>query len=617
MSLPFRGTIASYIFETHNVTSSCQNSLVWQTKQQRNLHDMAHRHYEDYNRRRWEREEEIRRKPNDDDRFYKYESNRYSRYDDLRKKLDSINRKKRNENNLMGIRSRSYSRVRCEQSRGRSRSPRSPGVPGPSILKKRSQSARGRGLGGDIIVTGKTWKRFRISDVDQVLEFSPSPEVADDGGRVCSQQEMGEYTSESDNDALSVRDSTPSTKMTSPFKKSLKNKVSIKKTNDDAKSMNTSTKGKKSRSIKVTKTYADEGTLVSETDGNNISEDVTLHLQPDHSIHPVDNIEQTNADNMGNTSLLNVEDSGVEAAHAHEKTKADFTESEVYNQNDLSEDEDFHGFNSKDIGENFLSKEEDTHGYEMADLDLIDDDNHDIRVLNLNRADDQKREGELTILFSGDYHTRQVPCQHQDCPKKSTPSTIGLLPFSTKPGHEWLCPDHIKCLLCPDLVDNTNSVMCVMCARVFHTSHLQDLGIEEEDMKELVCKLCSDPEQFTPVQKKSCMDSMGVQKSGLAKITKTKPTATTTGGYLIKCGTNTKKEIMTTDHSLPSGWSRQIVTNSANRKRVVIAGPNARKYWSRRDLEKAFKHKNEGVEWQFFSFSLYTSTNKQETDRRI
>ena len=97
MSPPFRGTIASYIFETHNVTSTCQNNLVWQTKQQRNVHDMAHkvRHYENYNSRRWEREEEIRRKPNDDERFHKYESNRYSRCDDLRKKLDSINRKKK------------------------------------------------------------------------------------------------------------------------------------------------------------------------------------------------------------------------------------------------------------------------------------------------------------------------------------------------------------------------------------------------------------------------------------------------------------------------------------------------------------------------------------------
>merc|ERR1719430_1201402 len=143
--------------------------------------------------------------------------------------------------------------------------------------------------------------------------------------------------------------------------------------------MNTSTKGKKSRSIKVTETHADEGTLVPETDGNIVSEDATLHLQPDESIHHVDNIEQTNADNMENTGLLNVEDSGVEAAHAHEKTKADFTESELFNQNDLSEDEDFHGFDSTDIGENFLSKEEDTHGCEMADLDLVDDDNYDIR----------------------------------------------------------------------------------------------------------------------------------------------------------------------------------------------------------------------------------------------
>jgi len=595
MSPPFRGTIASYIFETHNVTSTCQNNLVWQTKQQRNMHDMAQkvRHYEDYNTRRWERE--IRRKPYDDDeRMSKYEGSRYSRCDDLRKKLDSINRKKRNANILVGTRSRSYSRVRSEQStRGRSRSPKSPGVPGPSILKQRSQSAHGRGLGEDIM-TGKTWKRFRISDVDQVLEYSPSQEVLDDG---CVDIQQWELISKSDYDTLPVEDRSTSTNKTTCIKKSPKfmDKVSTKKKNCVAKSMTSSTKGGDSRPIKKTKTRADEGPRISETDGNNISEDDTLYQQPYHDIHPVNNIEQPNA------SLLNAENSRVQATHAHEKTKTCSTEHEPFNQNDLSEDEDFHGFDSEDIGENFLS-EQDIHGYEMADLGLMDDDDHDIRVQDLIKADDQKWDGRMTVVFSGDYHTRQVPCQRQNCLVKSTPSTIGLLPFSTKPGHEWLCPDHTKCLLCSDLVDNTNSVMCVMCARVFHTSHLQDLGFEEEAMNELVCKLCSDPEQFTPARQQGCLNSQGVHKSVLAKIS--------------KCGTTAKK-IMSKDHSLPSGWSRQIITNSVNRKRVVITGPNARKYWSKRDLERAFKYKNEGVEWQYFSFSLYNSTKLQELDKRI
>jgi len=615
-SLSFRGRIDSHIFETHNVTRPCPNILVWQTRQQRKRHDMAQkvRNYEDYNNR-WEREEEIRRKPYDDERISNYEVNRYSRYHDLREKLDSKTRKKRNDDIVMGTRSRSYSRMRSEQLRGRSRSrsPRSPGVPGPSILKKRSQSAHGGGWGEDTVVSGQAWKRFRINAVDQVLEYSPSSDDIDDGC-VGSEHEMGVDASKSDNEKLSdCKRRTLSTNMTSLIKKSpkLKEKVSTKKKNAVTKRMNSSSKVKKTTSVKKAKTPS------SKTNGDNVPEDNAVNLQSAYNVLPVDDIHQTMADTLGNISPLDAEDSLVEATPSNEKTKAGLAESEFCNQNDIFGDGDFHGFDSVDINKNYLS-EEDIHGYDvMTDLDLIDD--NDNRLEDQNNAEDLKRDGRFTIIFSDAYDTRQVPCQHRDCRIKSTPSTLGLLPFSIKSGHEWLCPDHTKCLLCSDQVDNTNSVMCVMCARVFHTSHLQDLGFEEEDMKELVCKLCSDPGQFTPAQNQGCLSRKGAQKSQLAKIPKSNSSISTSGYVnkcgtttknLSKCGTTTKKEIMTTDHSLPSGWSRQIVTNSVNRKRVVITGPNARKYWSRRDLEKAFKHKNESVEWQSFSFSLYTSTNK-------
>jgi len=588
-SPPYRGQISSYIFETHNVTSTCKKTLVWQTRQQRTKHDMANKvsHYED-NTGRWEREEERRKKTNDDVRISRYDGNGYSKYNDLREKLDSKKREKGYDDNWKSTRSRSYTRVKSGPSRGRNRSPRSPGVLGPSILKTRSQSAHGGRWGGDTIVSEKTFKMFRISNVVQVHEYSPSSDDVDD----VTEQESEEFVSKSDKD---VKGRTPN-KMTSCTKKSPSSREKFSsKLKDGVSRKNLRTKD--CRSIKKAKAPVGKGSLNSETGADNMSEDDNLHLQSDPVVPSVDIIGLTEVEISGNT-LPNAEDSRVEETPNHEHTRADGTTAEDVNQNDIFGDEGFHGFTSQDINENFLSGEEDLHGYDVTDLDIIDDNN--VPVEHLINAHDEKRVSDLTIVCSGDYQTRQVPCQHKDCPRKSTPSTIGLLPFSSKPGHEWLCPDHIKCLLCPEPVDNTNSAMCVVCARVFHISHLQELGIEVEDMEEMICKLCSDPEQFTPARKQSSQGN-GVRQSGIDNIAKLNHTITTSGN---------RREIMTTDHSLPSGWSRQIVINSENRKRVVIIGPNARKYWSKRDLEKAFKDKDEGVEWKSFSFSLYTAIKK-------
>ena len=64
-------------------------------------------------------------------------------------------------------RGRSFSRVRS-YSRGRSRSPRQPGQPGPGILKRSCSTHEGRKIEGSV-----GWKMLRISRVDQVREISP------------------------------------------------------------------------------------------------------------------------------------------------------------------------------------------------------------------------------------------------------------------------------------------------------------------------------------------------------------------------------------------------------------------------------------------------------------
>merc|ERR1719233_911239 len=125
--------------------------------------------------------------------------------------------------------------------------------------------------------------------------------------------------------------------------------------------MTTSTNGEKGRSIKETKTRADEGPHISKTHGKNISEDDMLYLQLDDNIPPLDNTEQDKVDTLVNTSLLNAEDSRVAATLAHEKTKAGFIESEISKQNNFSWDEDFHGFDLEDVGE----EEYILHGFEM------------------------------------------------------------------------------------------------------------------------------------------------------------------------------------------------------------------------------------------------------------
>jgi hypothetical protein len=74
------------------------------------------------------------------------------------------------ESPLSRRRGQSCSRIRSF-SRGRSKSPRKAGEPGPGILNGRSATHDGRKREGSL-----GWKMLRINRVDEVREFSPWPE---------------------------------------------------------------------------------------------------------------------------------------------------------------------------------------------------------------------------------------------------------------------------------------------------------------------------------------------------------------------------------------------------------------------------------------------------------
>ena len=67
------------------------------------------------------------------------------------------------------------------------------------------------------------------------------------------------------------------------------------------------------------------------------------------------------------------------------------------------------------------------------------------------------------------------------------------------------------------------------------------------------------------------------------------------------------KELQHSDPSLPPGWHRQLVT-SGSRMRVVIIGPDGRRFWSRSYLRKAFSGEGKkGIKWEEFNFSVFGS----------
>ena len=153
----------------------------------------------------------------------------------------------------------------------------------------------------------------------------------------------------------------------------------------------------------------------------------------------------------------------------------------IYKDKTLKEEEDIHGLDP-------LADRNPLLPVAAAYEDLID---------KIESSPTKPEAGYLEVYFSGSYQSRPVQCRYTDCPTTSLPSTLGLLPFAPWSGQEWLCTDHRHCLLCTDCITSTESVTCVSCARMFHTSHLA-YEIQDQLEKELfICKLCSDPDLVT------------------------------------------------------------------------------------------------------------------------
>jgi hypothetical protein len=68
------------------------------------------------------------------------------------------------------------------------------------------------------------------------------------------------------------------------------------------------------------------------------------------------------------------------------------------------------------------------------------------------------------------------------------------------------------------------------------------------------------------------------------------------------------KPLEHSDPSLPPGWHRQLVKTSDSRWRVVVIGPDRRRFWSKSDLKKAFGGQGKkGIKWEEFNFSVLGS----------
>ena len=139
--------------------------IIWQTKYQRRQHDLAGLAGTGGER---SKETQERKRGGDERRVDRTRPE----YLTPRERLGEGPRIKRwrKESPPGRRRGQSCSRIRS-YSRGRSRSPRRAGEPGPGILKGRSVTHDGRKREGSV-----GWKMFRINRVEEVREFSPWPE---------------------------------------------------------------------------------------------------------------------------------------------------------------------------------------------------------------------------------------------------------------------------------------------------------------------------------------------------------------------------------------------------------------------------------------------------------
>ena len=76
--------------------------------------------------------------------------------------------------------------------------------------------------------------------------------------------------------------------------------------------------------------------------------------------------------------------------------------------------------------------------------------------------------------------------------------------------------------------------------------------------------------------------------------------------------TSRGKPLQHSDPTLPDGWHRQLVKSSDNRWRVVVIGPDGRRFWSKSDLKKAFSAQGKEVfNWEEFNFSVFGSKGQK------
>jgi len=117
--------------------------------------------------------------------------------------------------------------------------------------------------------------------------------------------------------------------------------------------------------------------------------------------------------------------------------------------------------------------------------------------------------GYFEVMFSLSSYVIPVHCSQEDCSTTSLPSILGLLPLP-QAGKCWACPAHSSCLLCTDPPSSSPTVMCTLCARIYHTHHDPDVLLLCQDKLEqqlFICKLCSDPDMFTSPQQTSQVTS--------------------------------------------------------------------------------------------------------------
>jgi len=504
----------------------------------------------------------------------------------------------------------SYSHSRtasCSRVRGRSRSPRKPGQPGPGILKGRSATHDGR--------REVRWKMLRISRVDDVREFSPWQEERE-GTSHSGAEETGHDDGQGEENGDEKVETRSEGHQFGPggckkvdvneeltrevFDKEQVEKVAFDEEpvqkdvlNDGSVELLCSSKGGMKQNEK-TKPGRFELKVVDE--GNKSTKDCCSSYLARAAEEEIARLEDQLVvlDTNGNIIVE------IEFADPNDDAPSEDAPNDEAPSEDSLEDS-FHGY--------------DTLVYKDR---LLDGNNYEALIEEIESEATDPVASLLEVLLYDDYQSRPVQCRHTDCSTSSFPSTLGLLPLPQS-GQQWHCSLHSHCLLCTDPPHSSTSVMCTMCARLYHTHHL-DMDCVDKDLELFVCKLCSDPDQFTQTNREedqaqvdginqTLLQSNTTAKNSNKKVRVTNrmepPSFTRLSGQIDK----KKKGLLHEDLTLPQGWCRKVTT-SGKKLRVIIIGPGGKRWWSRSDLRKS--HGSEGeYNWDEFDFSLYGSKGQQ------